>query len=336
MTKRSPTDNDARMVAYSPTAAATYNFCQKKFYFAWLARRRQGWRKASTHPWHRVYELKQVKNRHSWAGDLYHQMMARALTTLHNGGEIAEEETRRVACEVAASQFAFSAEHAFVGAVKSHAALRHDVPIYLALFEHAYGLPDDGILADIQGDVDQWLARTFAWDGWPTLAARVRTARRIYIEPATLHYPLAGARITARMDLGIETRGGTFLIYDWKCYREQERFAAHDQARFRHQLLSYALWPTLRRATPIPLDRVIAHVFNPISAEDRVEHFTDTDVADLELEVGQWARLQSEIFVDVPEVEFDDLKGPYSPKRSCPWCPFKGVCGEDIAWHTLT
>lgn len=53
---------------------------QKKYYFTWLARRKQGWRKCGDHPWHRVYDLKQLKSRHTWVGDLYHEIVAHILT----------------------------------------------------------------------------------------------------------------------------------------------------------------------------------------------------------------------------------------------------------------
>ncbi len=64
--------------------------------------------------------------------------------------------------------------------------------------------------------------------------------------------------------------------------------------------------------------------------------FTEGDLADFELLLRHWAYTQSQIFTEVHEVEFEDLSGPHNPQRSCPFCPFKAVCGKDILWHTLS
>lgn len=252
------------------------------------------------------------------------------------GREVDEEVARRLIRDVAAAQFAFSVERRFIGATKSHVDTVGGIPTFLALFEHAYSLPADGLLEVTQLNVDRWLLRTFAWEGWPLLIDRVRSARRVHIEPDNLLYLVAGARIRARMDVGIETHDGCFVLYDWKCYNEDKRFAAYDQRLFKQQLLAYALWTVSRAEMRVAIDRVAAHVFNPITGEEREIRFTEGDCADFKLDVDRWARLQREIFTEVGDVELDDLRGPYDPQRSCPWCSFKAVCGQEILWHKLT
>lgn len=336
MTKRPALTATDRAVIYSPTTARVFSFCQKKYYFTWLARRKQGWRKDRDHPWHRVYDLKQLKSRHTWAGDLYHEIVAHILNDARTGHKLDEDAARRLIGDVAAAQFAFSAERRFIGATKSRVDKCGGISTFLALFEHAYDLPVDGFLEATQFNVDQWLLHTFAWEGWKLLIDRVRSAQRVYIEPDNLLYLCAGARIRARMDVGIETQEGHFALYDWKCYNEDKRFAEYDQRLFKQQLLAYALWPVSRAEMRLGIDRVAAHVFNPIIGEEREIHFTENDCADFELNVDRWVRLQREIFTEVGEVEFDELRGPYDPQRSCPWCSFKSVCGQEILWHELT
>ncbi len=336
MAKRPTLTAADRAVEYSPTTARLFGFCQKKFYFTWLARRKQGWRKGLDHPWHRVYDLKQLKNRHTWAGDLYHEILAHILNDVCAGHEPDEDAARRLISDVAEAQFAFSAEHRFIGATKSHVEKYNGIPTFLALFEHAYGLPVDGLLEETRLNVDQWLMHTFSWEGWLPLIDHVQSARRVYIEPDNLLYLFAGARIRARMDVGVETRDGLFVLYDWKCYNEDKRFAAYDQHLFKQQLLAYALWPVSREELRLAIDRVVAHVFNPVTGEEREIHFTENDCADFEIDVDRWVRLQREMFTEVGDVVFDELRGPYDPQRSCPWCSFKAVCGEEILWHELT
>jgi hypothetical protein len=336
MSRRAIVISPPRMVDYSPTAARTHAFCEKKYYFGWLARRKQGWRKPADHPWRQVYELKSVTNRHAWAGNLYHQVMARILSRARYGIHPNEESARRLARAVAEAQFAFSCERRFVGAIKSHAGDYDDIPVFLALFEHAYDLPADGLLEETRDDVDRWLSTTFAWDGWEPLLTEMRRAQVVHVEPRDLLYTLAGARIRARMDLGILTRDDRFLLYDWKCYNDDARFVAYDRGKEEHQLLVYALWAMQPETLGLPSERVVGHIFNPIAGACREVRFTDAECADFELEVGRWTRLQARIFDEVSGVDINDLRGPYAPERSCPWCPLKGVCGKEIAWHTLT
>lgn len=271
-----------------------------------------------------------------WAGDLYHQVMANTLTQHRRGIRVELALVQKLVRELAAAQYDFSAKHLFMNTAKSHAETYMGLPVFLALFEHTYELPTDGLLEKTQEDVCAWVEHTFAWDGWHILLQRIRSATDVHIEPQYLNYFVGGARISARMDVGTELASGQFHLYDWKCYSENERFAEYNQELFRHQLLAYALWPARRAANPQPIRHVTAHVYNPINSEYREVHFTETDVCDFEIEVGRWARVNERLFTDITEVEFDELDGPYDPQRSCPHCPFKAVCRQEITWHRLT
>ncbi len=324
------------IIEYSPSSARTYRYCEKKFYFKWLMRRKQGWRKPESHPWRQVHIYNQVKRRQLWAGDLYHKIMAHSLEELRSGHRLDETSIRRLAMNVAAEQFAFSERRDFVHTAKSRAPLYQGVSTFLALFEHAYDQPVNGLLRDTQQRVDQWLRNTFAWSGWLPLVEAFSGRSTTHIEPLYLNYTIAGGRVVARMDVGIEDPRGQFMLYDWKCYRDDARFAEYDQEMFKHQLLAYGLWPILRDDAPLGIDRVAARVFNPTTGEDQEIRFTEEDHADFELEVGHWVRVQRKLFTDVSEVEFDDLSGPYEPSRSCPWCEQKAVCGMEVRWHEMT
>jgi hypothetical protein len=329
-----------RVVEYSPSGAKILRFCERKYYFRWLMRRHQAWRPkyGAEHPWKRVALLNSVKHVSNWAGDLFHQSIAHLLDQELRHRSMTLDEIVDVALDAARAQFAFSERRQFVGAVKSRVGKASGISRYLALFEHVYDVPfESDPLAETQQKLTRWLATTFAWNGWEPLLHQLHTAERVHIEPQYLYYRLADARIAARMDLGIETRSGQFLFWDWKCYRDDDRFAEYDQFLFRQQLLAYALWPVLRTDSPsITLDRISAQVFNPVTGEDDSLSFSKEDHADFELEVGRWVRAHAEVFTDPADVEFEDLDGPRDTQRSCPWCPLKGVCGEDIEWASLT
>jgi len=322
------------LIAYSPSGEQTYRFCQKKYYFTWLTRHKQGWRKPAEHPWRQVHELKQLKTPSMWAGDLYHQIVARALKDVQSGRVLDPAYYLSLAHSVAAAQFAFSEAHRFRGATKSRVEEMQGIPIFLALSEHAYALPDDGILQETHDKIDSWIARTFAWGGWESLVTQTRRNRAVHIEPQNLYFPLAGARVSARMDIGVESSREEFTVYDWKCYGNPERSAASGR-KVQQQLLAYMLWPVLRSTSPIPIAHVKGIVFNPATGVEETIRYTAEDQADFELVVGQWVRLQAQVFTSVGDVDFGDLDGPYDPSSACPYCPFRRICGEEISWSDL-
>ena len=322
-------------IYYSPSGAKTYHFCKKKFYFNWLITATQAWKWAGSHPWRQVYELKQIKHRTTWAGDIYHQAIAHVLRTSLQGRHWNDSQACQLAVRLMQAQFAYSESRAFRGAIKSRAPKIEGLSTFLTLFEHMYDLPTDGLLDDVQAKIQQWIRTTFAWSGWNDLLQTMKHARQVYIEPDQITYNLTGAQIFVRMDLGIETYDDQFILYDWKCYGEDEQFDEWNLDQFRHQLLVYALWPTRRTTRPIPLERVTASVFQPTNGALVPITFTENDAADIEMVVQRWVTMQQQHFANVSDIDFDDLEGPYDPQRSCPWCAFKRVCGKEIAWHEL-
>ena len=336
MTAGKSQDPAGKAVEYSPSAAKLLRHCEKKYFLRWITNRKQGWRKGEGHILRRLFVLGQAKHRSMWAGHLYHQVMSWSLTGLRRRGWPGTQASIALARDLAAVQFQFSAGGQAATATKSHGPYLQGLSVFYSLFDHAYGLPDDHLLEDTQEAVSGWLATTFSWPDWPELQEMVRRASGIYVEPQNLQYQLCGARVSARMDLGLEILPRRFVIYDWKCRRDSERFAEHDHASDEHQLLAYSLWPALRQRAPLRLEQVEARVFNPTSGEKVVMAFTEADRADFELEIARWVRLHAEPFPDLSEFDFEDLSGPYSAERSCPRCEFKAVCREDIAWHELT
>jgi hypothetical protein len=241
----------------------------------------------------------------------------------------------QIAEEVAVAQFNFSAAGSYAGATKGKVPTLHRIPVFLALFEHVYNIPMDGLLDWARREIDQRITNMLSWSGWPVVVEQVKTARSFYVEPEYLLYSLAGSRVYARMDLGVETADDRFIVYDWKCHGESEEFARFNQSSVKQQLLTYALWPVLRKEAPLPLDHVSACVFNAVTTDHEWLTFTERDLADFELTLGHWVRMQAKLFNELGEVDFNDLRGPYDPSRSCPWCQFKGVCGKEIAWQEL-
>lgn len=323
------------MVGYSPSAAKTYSFCAKKYYFNWLTQQIEWWKKPHNHPWYRVSSLKRVTHRNMWAGNLYHQIIGDVLQKTRAKQIPDHLSIKQFAEELATAQFTYSQEKKFIGAVKSKAPKLQGVSCFLALFEHMYDLPDKDILSDTLQKIDLWLTNTFAWERWEQLVFHVQEAPMLFIEPFDLGYTLGGAEIFARMDVGLETKDNKFIIYDWKCYSDNIEFVEYNEKTFKHQLLTYALWPVLRERNPIPIDEVTAQVFYPSLNKTLDFTFLEEDLWDYELHVEQWVRFHDQIFTGISDIEFEDLNGPYDPEHSCPWCQFKAICGEEIAWHNL-
>jgi hypothetical protein len=210
------------------------------------------------------------------------------------------------------------------------------ISTFLALFEHAYDQPNKDSLQQTIAAVTEWLSNTFSSSSWTRLLKHLDTARNIFVEPSELRYSIAGAQVFARMDLGIETLDRKFILYDWKCYSDNESFTDYNQAQFKHQLLVYALWPVRRDTMPIPIDSITAYVFNPITTQEDEVTFTEGDHADFELEAIRWVTLHKQLFDNVADIDIEDLEGPFDSSRSCPWCQYKAICGKDIQWSALT
>jgi hypothetical protein len=324
------------MTQYSPSSAKTYSFCSKKYYFTWLSHKKQGWRKDHTHPWYTVYSLKRVKQSNTWAGDVYHKVIAHTLQQISKRKPVKLSSVLRFASDLIAEQFTYSQNKNFVGVAESKAPTLDGISLFLALFEHVYNLSDAEILKTAQQNIDLWLTNTFSWDRWDEVCDLVRQASFTYVEPENFWYSLGGAKISARMDFGIELRNGKFIIFDWKCYNENADFTEYNEKLFKHQLLTYALWPTLRERNPLSIHNVSAHVYYPTQNRTLDFTFTEEDIWDYELLIQQWTSFHDQVFTEISEVEFEDLSGPSNPERSCPWCQFKAICGEEIEWHKLT
>lgn len=322
-------------ISYSPSSSKAYHACQKKFYFLWLVLKANAWTKPQDHPWRIVYELKQLKHANTWAGELYHQVMKYTFLRIKSKERLTPANVYQIAKELAALQYDYSANRTFQGAKKSHAPLYHGMSTFLALFEHQYDTETGTSLEETQEKVYRYLATTFAWERWKKVVEYIRTGRRVHIEPENLTYTLAGAKINARMDLGIELPGGKFLLYDWKTYGENERFTELNRDSFKQQLLTYALW-RLKDANDLKdLDQIAGCIFNPHTGAHLDIRFNEADVSNFELEVQNWTQLQTQLFTNIEDIDFEDLDGPFDPSRTCPWCSFKGICGKGIVWNQI-
>lgn len=323
------------MTRYSPSAIRTFEFCQKKYYFQWLNQKKQGWRKPIDHPWHKVYALKRVKSHSAWAGDVYHSVLADTLRQVTEKRRLNYNDIKQLALDVVALQFEFSQRAAYVGLPESKAPKHQGISLFLALFDHVYDLPVEGLLDRTQQKLSNWLDTTFQWVGWVELLDEIDAARYVHIEPNNCWYEIGGTKVSARMDVGIERRDKTFVIYDWKCYSDVIDFAEHNEQVFRRQLLAYALWPVLRTNYPLPVESITGRVFYPTNGSALEFGFLEEDLWDFEIEMDNWTHFHNDVFDTITDIDFNDLPGPFDPQRSCPWCSFKSICGESILWHKL-
>lgn len=322
---------------YSYSAMRTYEYCQKQYYFQWLATKKQGWRKDEPHPWHQIYKMNQITSSLAWAGNIYHQVISEVINRIRKRRPMDLQTAIDITTVLIDRQFAFSTARKFKDTIKSNAQKVENISIYLALFEHFYDLPLEDLRESTREKLRNWLINTFDWRDWPKLVSLVRDpANQVHIEPIYLYYSLIeDIKIPVRMDLGIELPDGTFMIFDWKCHNENIDFIEYNMTQLKRQLLIYAMYCVMRDENPLSITNVTGYIFNPIFQKQQEFNFSESEKKDFELAYNHWVSIHTFQFTEPSSVNFDFLDGPRDPQKSCPWCAFKGVCGSEITWSEI-
>lgn len=305
----------------------------------WLNQRRQGWRSKQMEnktPMFEMYLTNKILDCSQWAGSLFHQVMSFTLTRLHKGLPVDNAFIRETAHELANQQFKYSQNNIYLNEIPSKAPMYRELSVYLVLSEHYHRLDETGLLSQVQAKVDDWLCNTFSWEHWDWVVSLVKNNPVwVEIEPENRHFYVSDVRISARMDLGIETRQNKFFIFDWKCQQTEEQLLEYQLDKYRRQLLVYATWPIYRDFKPLPIENVMGIIFNPTDGRSYRFAFTEKDIQDFELEMHDWKRLHQMMFSSPEDVIFDELSEPNSPETVCPHCQFQTICKEPRSWHML-
>jgi len=188
-----------------------------------------------------AYLLKQLQSISTWRGSIVHKVLATAfLSDVQEGRAIDPAGLSSVAHDLARRQFAFSAAKRYREPGQTKGASGDE---YCALYEHEYGqeIPPEQL-----DTVYATITRCFEHlAGQEAFLARL-SAGSAHLAEQPLNFSLAGATITATLDLVYRDANGRLVVVDWKV-------ADSETSDYSWQLLVYALavarcgrWPTVR------------------------------------------------------------------------------------------
>lgn len=190
---------------------------------------------------HEAYLLKQLQSLSTWQGSLIHRVLATSfLASVRAGRPIDPVALSTTAHDLARRQFAFSAARKYREPGQAKGAVGD---AYCALYEHEYG---ENISPERLDLVLTTITRCFKHlAGQETFLAQLY-AGSAHLAELPLNFMLAGATITATLDLVYQGADGQLVVVDWK-------IAGSETSDYSWQLLVYALavvqcgrWPAIK------------------------------------------------------------------------------------------
>jgi PD-(D/E)XK nuclease superfamily len=265
---------------------------------------------------HEAYLLKQLQSLSTWQGSIVHKVLATSfLADVRAGRPIDPATLSATAHDLARRQFAFSAARKYrePGQTKGAAG-----DAYCALYEHEYG---EDISPEQLEIVYATITRCFEHLASQEAFLAQLAAGSAHLAELPLSFTLAGATITATLDLVYQGANGQLVVVDWKV-------AGSETSDYSWQLLVYALavarcgrWPTVE-ADAIELyeanllrNQVHQH---PVSSQrlQEAEDFIYRSLVEREALVGR------DRFDDLDLEEFEVAERP----GTCYHCNFASLC----------
>jgi len=155
-----------------------------------------------------IYILKQLKNRHKWAGEKVHDCVKHSLTNLQRGiSALNVDQILDITLNQMREEFRSSREKRY-----------HIKPKTCALFEHEYAVPiSDDDWKKIVDHVEQCLRNFYDSETFNMLK---ELPRRMWLEVEDFSsFNLNNTKIWAVLDCSFRTDDGGITIIDWKTGR---------------------------------------------------------------------------------------------------------------------
>jgi hypothetical protein len=265
---------------------------------------------------HEAYLLKQLQSLSTWQGSIVHKVLATSfLADVRAGRPIDPEALSATAHDLARRQFAFSSARRYREPGQTKGAAGDE---YCALYEHEHG---EDISPERLDLVLTTITRCFEHLAGQEAFLAQLAAGSAHLAELPLNFTLAGATITATLDLVYQGANGQLVVVDWKV-------AGSETSDYSWQLLVYALavarcdrWPSVD-AEAIELyeanllrNQVHRH---PVSAQrlQDAEDFIYRSLVERETLIGK------DRFDDLDLDEFEVAERP----GTCYHCNFASLC----------
>jgi len=189
--------------SWSKTRDEVFKTCPRQYWFAYYGYW-NGWLEDAPERTRQVYVLKNLRNRHAWAGERVHECIQRSLNNLRRGIRVLPvDEIVSITLDRMRADYR-----------SSRSGTYWKNPKTCGLFEHEYGVKlADEEWRETAGHVESCLRNFYASDIFDGLKAHRKEGWLEVEEFSSFH--LGGIRINVVVDCAIR-EGEDILIYDWK------------------------------------------------------------------------------------------------------------------------
>lgn len=195
--------------SWSKTRDEVFQICPRQYYFRYYGHW-GGWEKDAPERTKHIYILKNLKNRHMWAGEKVHECIQHTLRNLQRGIPVLDvDRIVSITLNQMREEFRSSRERRYLAHPKT-----------CALFEHEYSAEiDDAEWKRVADSVELCLRNFYRSETFSMLKELPRE-KWLEVENFSSFY-LEGTKIWAVIDCSFRTEGGAMII-DWKTGRGSE------------------------------------------------------------------------------------------------------------------
>ncbi len=293
--------------SWSKTRDDVFKTCPRQYWFAYYGYW-NGWLEDAPERDRQIYLLKNLKNRHAWAGEKVHECIERSLNNLRRGIKVLPvDEIVGIALNQMRSEFRSSRAKNYLKNPKT-----------CALFEHEYGLEVTAeAWRETASHVETCLRNFYASDIYDGLKAHRKDLWLEVEEFSSFH--LDDVKVNLVVDCAIK-EGDDVIIYDWKTGKTlSENLSV--------QLCCYGLYAIERWHIPSELLRVIEFNLSINKANEfSVAH---EEIEDLKgymrgsIEDMRSLLINVEKNIPLGEERFSRIEDEQVSQR----CNFKKICG---------
>jgi hypothetical protein len=189
--------------SWSKTRDEVFRTCPRQYWFTYYGYW-NGWLENAPERTRQIYILKNLKNRHVWAGEKVHECVHRSLNNLQRGIKVLSvDEIISITLDQMRADFRSSRARNYLKNPKT-----------CGLFEHEYEVEvSDDQWKEIANHVEACLRNFYASDIYDGLKSHQRDGWLEVEEFSSFH--LDGVKITLAIDCAIR-EGDDVYIYDWK------------------------------------------------------------------------------------------------------------------------
>src|SRR5512139_879956 len=189
--------------SWSKTRDEVFKTCPRQYWFAYYGYW-NGWLENAPERTRQIYVLKNLRNRHMWAGEKVHECIQRSLDNIRRGIKVLSvDEIVSITLDQMRAEFRSS---------RSKNYLKN--PKTCALFEHEYGMEvTDEQWKETANNVETCLRNFYASDIYDGLKSHPRDQWLEVEEFSSFH--LDNTRVNLAIDCAIK-EGGDVYLYDWK------------------------------------------------------------------------------------------------------------------------